>query len=621
MRRIREVLRLKYELGRNHRQISAATGLSKGSVSEYLRRARDAGVTWAVARELCDGELEGRLFKTPGRNLPADRVPVDCEWVHREMRRKGVTLQLLWVEYRDAARHDAQRRRPYQYSQFCERYRLFRKRVGASMRQHHRAGEKAFVDYSGVKPTIVDRETGEVVEVELYVAVLGASSFTFAEATRTQKRDEFIASTARAFEYFGGVPEITVPDQLRSAVSGPDRLDPDLNPVFAEFAEHYGTAVIPARPRKPKDKAKVEVGVQIAQRWILARLRNVTFFSLEDLNAAIAELLEDLNDRPFRKLEGCRRSVYEQLDKPALQSLPTRRFEPSTWKKAKVHIDYHAELDARYYSAPHHLIGSEVWIRATVGSVELLLDGRRIASHRRSYGPKGTYVTDDNHRPKSHREWGAWPPQRVIAWASELGPDTGRVVERIIADKPHPEQGYRSCLALIRDVKRYSQARVEAACRRALRINAPTRRSVVAILRNGLDSVEDDEREQQLPLPVAHDNVRGGDYFATGPNVPDHPESKHEQGEDDNAGRTDPPEDVRDEDDRDGGGISRAAARSSEQPTQLRREGRSHDRSRVDGPREPTAVTAAPSSETDPRCGDGGCVDDSRPRCDQDRRA
>jgi transposase len=486
------------------------------------------------------------------------------------------------------------------------------------MRQVHRAGEKAFVDYSGVNPQIVDRKTGEVIEVELYVAVLGASSFTFAEATRTQQRDEFIASTARAFEYFDGVPEITVPDQLRSAVSGPDRLDPDINPVFAEFAEHYGTAVIPARPRKPKDKAKVEVGVQIAQRWILARLRNVTFFSLEDLNAAIAKLLEELNDRPFQKLEGCRRSVYEQVERSALQPLPTRRFEPSVWKKAKINIDYHVDFEARYYSASHHLIGSDVWVRATVSTIELLLDGRRIASHTRSYGPKGTYVTENAHRPKSHRQWGAWPPQRVIDWASELGPDTGRVVELIIANKPHPEQGYRSCLALIRDVKRYDDGRVEAACKRALRIGAPTRRSVVAILKNGLDRVVDDDDEQQLPPAVVHENVRGGDYYATGPDVPDHPEQKHEQGDNDNAGRTDVPENVRDEDERDGRGLPRAAAGSPEQPTQLRREGRPHDRPRVDGAREPTPVTAAPSGEADPRCGDGGRVDDPGPRRDQD---
>jgi len=617
MRRIREVLRLKYELGRSHRQISAATGLSKGSVSEYARRAREAGVTWQVARELSEGELEGRLFKIPGRNLPADRVPVDCDWVHREMRRKGVTLQLLWVEYREAALHDVQGRRPYQYSQFCERYRQFRKRIDASMRQEHRAGEKAFVDYSGVKPHIIDRETGEVIEVELYVAVLGASSFTFAEATRTQKRDELIASTARAFEYFDGVPEITVPDQLRSAVSGPDRLDPDLNPVFSEFAEHYGTAVIPARPRKPKDKAKVEVAVQVAQRWILARLRNVTFFSLEDLNAAIAELLEELNDRPFRKLEGCRRSVYEQVERPALQSLPPRRFEPAVWKKAKVHIDYHVEFEARYYSAPHQLIGSEVWVRATVSTVELLLDGRRIASHTRSYGPKGTYVTDDAHRPKSHRQWGAWPPQRVIDWASELGAHTGRLVEQIIASKRHPEQGYRSCLALIRDVKRYDEGRVEAACKRALEIGAPTRRSVVAILKNGLDRITDEnEDDRQLPLPVVHENVRGGDYYATGLDAP----TTQTPGERDDARRADTQEDVRDEDERDGRGLPRAAAGGAEQPTQLCREGRLHGRPGVDGPRESSPLEAHACGEADSGCRDGGRVDHPGPRRDQNGR-
>ena len=366
MRRIREVLRLKFELQRSHREISAATGLSKGSVSDYLRRAREAGVTWERARDLSDHELEQQLFRAPGRNVPGDRVPIDLDWVHRELRKKAVTLQLLWAEYCDAARHDQRQRRPYQYSQFCERYRQFNKRVDVVMRLEYRAGEKCFVDYSGMKPTIVDRKTGEVTEVELYVAVLGASSYAFAEATRTQQRDEFIASSARAFEYFGGVTQILVPDQLRSAVSGPDRLDPEINPVFAEFAEHYGVAVIPARPRRPRDKAKVEVGVQVVQRWVLARLRNVTFFSLDDLNAAIAELLEDLNRRPFRKLEGCRHSRFEQVDKPALGPLPVRRFEPSTWKKATIHIDHHVEFDRRYYSAPHALIGEKPWVRATV---------------------------------------------------------------------------------------------------------------------------------------------------------------------------------------------------------------------------------------------------------------
>ena len=263
MRRIREVLRLKHELGCSQREISSATGLSKGSVAKYLKRAEAAGITWAVARDLDERELESRLFDKPANPKTGERVPIDMAWVHREMRRKGVTLQLLWVEYTEAASHDELGRRAYRYSQFCDRYRKYRGRCEATMRQTHRAGEKVFIDYSGMKPTIADRETGEVIEVELFVAALGASSYTFAEATLTQKRDEFIGSTARAFEYFGGVTEITVPDQLRSAVSGPERWDPELNPTYAEFAEHYGTAVIPARPVKPRDKAKVESAVQV----------------------------------------------------------------------------------------------------------------------------------------------------------------------------------------------------------------------------------------------------------------------------------------------------------------------------------------------------------------------
>jgi len=613
MRRIREVIRLKHELGRNHRQISAATGLSKGSVSSYLKRAREAGVTWEMAAALSESELEAQLFKTPNHAPPMGRVPIDFEWVHREMRRRGVTLQLLWVEYRDAATDDPQGRRPYQYSQFCDRYRQFRGCVDASMRQQHRAGEKAFLDYSGLRPTIVDRKSGEVIEVELFVATLGASSFTFAEATRSQKRDEFIASTARAFEYFGGAPKITVPDQLRSAVSGPDRIDPELNPVFAEFGEHYGTAIIPARPRKPKDKAKVEVAVQVAQRWILARLRNITLFSLEDLNEAIANLLEELNDRPFQKLEGSRRSQFEAIDKPALRSLPRRRFEPSIWKKAKVHIDYHVEFERRYYSAPHHLIGTHLWVRATTCSIELLLDGRRIASHVRSYGPKGTFTTDDAHRPKSHRQWGAWPPQRIIAWATEFGPNTGRVVERIISDRPHPEQGYRSCLALIRDTKRYPRERVEAACARALKISAPTRRTVVAILRNNLEQVDDDSSEDQLSLPVEHENVRGGDYYSTSP-------TEH-QGKEDDVGRTDAPEDESNEDERDGRRLRGTAGDPLEQPAELCGEGRAHGRPRVDGTRESPAHSTSAGGETDPRRDSRGCLDDPGTRCDQGGRS
>lgn len=513
MRQIREVLRLRQECKLTHRQISASTGISKGSVGEYLRRARDAGLTWEQACELDDIELEHRLFTFVGRNEPPRRAPIDFNWVHQELRRTGVTLQLLWIEYREAVASDPRGLVPYQYSQFCDRYRSFRGKVDVSMRQVHLAGDKVFLDYSGKKPTIIDRETGEVIEVELFVAVLGASSYTYAEATRTQKIGDFIGSCTRAFEYFGCVPKIGVPDQLRSAVSRPGRYDPEINATFAEFAEHYSIAIVPARARKPKDKAKVEAGVLLAQRWILASLRNRVFFTIEELNAAIAELLETLNTRPFQKLEGCRRSAFEKIDRPAMQPLPPTRYELSTWKKATVNIDYCVEYDARPYSVPHALVGETVHLRVTLSVVEIFHKGRRVVSHRRCYGPKGTPTIRDEHRPKSHREYGKWPPSRVISWAESLGPSVGTVVEQILTRKPHPELGYRSCMALIRDAKRYSPERVEAACRRALHIGAPSRKTVQMILKRGLDAIPLDDEPTVEPAIVDHGNVRGGDYY------------------------------------------------------------------------------------------------------------
>jgi len=511
MRKIREVLRLKYECGLGHRAISASVGISKGSVSEYVQRAEREGLRWEDARELSEAEVERRLFAYAGRHEPSERAAIDFAWVHRELRRVGVTLQLLWLEYRQAVAEAGGERRAYQYSQFCDLYAGFRAKLAPSMRQVHRAGHKAFVDYSGKKPVIVDRETGEAIEVELFVMVLGASNYTYAEATRTQKLGDFIASHVRAFDFFGCVPEIVVPDQLRSAVSGPHRYDPDINSSYLEMARHYGIAIIPARPRKPKDKAKVEVGVLGAQRWILACLRNRTFFSIEELNDAIAELLEKLNGRPFQKLEGCRRSAFEGIDRPAMKPLPSTRYVLADWKDAKVNIDYHVDYDSRPYSVPHALVGQPVVVRATTTTIEIFHGGERVAAHRRCYGPKGKPTTLEEHRPKSHRDYGAWPPSRIVSWAASIGPAAAAVVEDILTSKPHPEMGYRSCLALIRSASKYGRERTEAACRRALTIGAPTRKSVEAILRRGLDRVA--LLEEPAPTLVAHDNIRGGDYF------------------------------------------------------------------------------------------------------------
>lgn len=388
MRQIKEVFRLKHAAGCNHRQISAAVGISKSSVSEYLARAEKQGLPWEVVQEMTDAELEARLFSQPDRNPPAARAPIDMQWLHRELKRTGVTLQLLWLEYQEGVtdRHDGTR--AYQYSQFCELYRDFVKRLHPSMRQVHRAGEKAFVDYSGKKPVIVDAATGEVTEVELFVMVLGASSYTYAEATLTQTLPDFTASHVRAFEYCGCVPALVVPDQLRSAVAHPDRYDPTINATYIEMARHYGIGIIPARPGKPKDKAKVEAGVLLAQRWIMARLRNRTFFSLQELNEAIAELLEDLNTRPFQKLEGCRRSAFESIDRPAMKPLPATRYELAQWKQCGVNIDYHVDCEERLYSVPCALISQRVEIRWTGSTVEVFHGGQRVAKYTRNLRPR-----------------------------------------------------------------------------------------------------------------------------------------------------------------------------------------------------------------------------------------
>jgi transposase len=515
MRKVREILRLRFERGLSQRQISASTGVSKGALSEYLRRAAAAGLTWEVARELDDGEVEARLFRYPGCNEPPRRVPIDLPWVHRELRRTGVTLQQLWLEYREASSSSLPTGgRPYGYSQFCDLYADFRDKADLSMRQVHRAGEKVFIDYSGKKARLWSAETGEAIDVELFVAVLGASNYTFAEATRTQRLEDFCASTVRALEFFGGVPRIAVPDQLRSAVSGPDRYDPEINPTYAELAHHYDLAIVPARPGKPRDKAKVETAVLVAQRWILACLRNRTFFGLDELNTAIAELVEKLNARPFKKLDGCRRSAFEALDRPALRPLPQTRWELARWKKATVNIDYHVDDDGRLYSVPHALVGEQVELRVTNSVVEIFHRGKRVVSHARLWGPKGSTSTLPEHRPRSHREYGAWPPSRIIGWAASIGPSAAALVEQILLGRREPESAYRSCMGLIRSAKGYDRARFNAACKRAIAIGAPTRKSVLAILSRGLDAVEVvDVDPAQLPLPIHHENVRGGDYY------------------------------------------------------------------------------------------------------------
>lgn len=506
MRKVHLVLRLYFESGLSIRAIARSIGASPSTVGDYIRRAQVAELDWPAAQALDEQALEARLFPGLPPTTPTSRALPDWTHVHQELRRKGVTRSLLWQEYKAEHPHGLQ------YSQFCEHYRCWRKRLDVVMRQHHRAGEKLFVDYAGQTVGVTDRDTGELCQAEIFVAVLGASSYTYAEATWSQGLGDWCASHVRTLQFFGGAPAIVVPDNLRSAVTRAHRYEPDINPTYTELANHYAMAIIPARVRRPKDKAKVEAGVLLVERWILAALRNRTFFSLEELNEAIAELVQRLNQRPFQKLPGSRRSTFESVDRPALKPLPAASYVFAQWHKVRVHIDYHVQLEGHYYSVPHTLAGLELVARYTATTVECLHRGQRVASHMRSYR-KGHHTTVSDHMPEKHRRYAQqWSAQRFTRWADNIGPATAELITQVLAQRRHPEQSYRACLGILRLAKTYSDSRLEAAAQRALTLGSRSVRSVESILKNRLDE-QPLEQQPSLDLPDDHDNIRGPDYF------------------------------------------------------------------------------------------------------------
>lgn len=505
MRTLKEIFRLKYEAGLSQRQIARRCGIGHPTVGEYVRRLKAAGLDWAQASAMDEAALEAKLFPSPPPPSAGRRAEPDWGEVHRELRRKGVTLMLLWQEYK-AAHPDG-----FQYTWFCDHYRAWVGKLDVVMRQHHRAGEKLFIDYSGQTMPVIDPHTGEIHQAEIFVAVLGASGYTYVEATWTQSLSDWCASHVRAMEFFGGCPEIYVPDNLKSGVQKSHRYEPDMNPTYAELAAYYGAAVIPARVRRPKDKPAVEAGVLLAQRWILARLRHRQFFSLAELNAAIAELREQLNDHPFQKLPGSRRSAFETLERPALKPLPAQPFEYAEWKAVRAGIDYHVAVDGHYYSVPYQLIKQQLQARISAHTVEVFHRGKRVASHRRS-PLQGRHTTVSEHMPRAHREYAEWTPQRLLRWAARNGPDTATLIEAILVRRAHPQQGFRSALGIMRLGKHYGGARLEAACRRALRLQAYSYKSLDSILKRGLDQQSLPDADADTPLPE-HANVRGPGYF------------------------------------------------------------------------------------------------------------
>ena len=502
MRNSREIIRQKWLLGRAHRAIAKSVGVSLGVVTKTLQRASAAGLTWEAVQGIEDEELERRLY--PHAAAEAERPEPDCVWIHRERHRPSVTLELLHHEYLE--RHPNGLR----YTTFCDRYRAWLGRRGLVMLQVHAAGEKVFVDYSGKRPRVVDAATGEVTDVELFVAVLGASNLTYVEASYTQRGPDWIASHVRALEYFGGVPGALVPDQLKSGVTRACLYEPETQRTYEELAEHYGTTVVPARPAHPRDKAKVEVAVQIAQRWLLARIRDEVFHSLGALNARLWELLVDLNARVMRRYGKSRRELFEQMEHAALRPLPATRFEYVDWLKARVNIDYHVAVEGHLYSVPYRLVHERVEARIGADVVEILHGRTRVAAHRRSH-VKGAFTTLTEHMPSAHRAHAEWTPSRILSWAGKVGAATRDLCEAILAERPHPEQGFRSCLGILLLGKRYGEVRLEAACNRALRVKARSYRHVESILKNGLDRVA--TRDEQTTLSLTHENVRGRDYY------------------------------------------------------------------------------------------------------------
>lgn len=505
MRKIREVLRLKWECGVTNRAIARSCSISHSTVGEYLQRAEAAGLSWPLPADMDEDTLFRLLFPTPAH--PGAKAIPSPDWsvIHAELRKKSVTLRLLWVEYREAHSDG------YGYSHFCELYRRWAQRLKPSMRLSHKAGEKLFVDYAGQTVPMVDPTSGEIHPAQLFVAVLGASNYTYAEAHWNQDLPNWTGAHVRAFAFIGGVPEIVVPDNLKAGVKHPCRYEPDLNPTYHDLAQHYGTAIIPARPYKAKDKAKVEVGVQVVERWILARLRNRTFFTLPDLNQAIRELLDELNQRPMKHLGRSRRELFETLDQPALKPLPEQPYEFAIWKRARVNIDYHVEFERHYYSVPHTLVHKEVYLRAAQNTVEVFFNNRRVASHRRTDTP-GQHTTLSEHMPPAHQHYQEWSPERFTRWAQTIGPHTTQLVQALLASRQHPQQAYRSCLGLLSLATRYGAERLEAACRRALPAGIHSYKGVKNILDAKLDQVAP---EEPTPVaPTAHENIRGHTYYS-----------------------------------------------------------------------------------------------------------
>ncbi len=504
MRKTMELLRLTKGGHLSINQSALVCHIGRSTAQSYVERFEKSGLSWPLPEGMTAAELEERLFVPMERVSAEKRFPIDLKYLAEEMRRPNLTLALLWEEYKQNHPDG------YQYSQFCERYRRYMKTVNYSMRMEHKAGEKGFVDFGeGLK--VVNSETGEVTSTSLFVFCWGASNYLFAKATRGEDLQSWIKVNMDALTFFGCAPKVIVPDNLKSAVTKACRYEPEANPTYADFASHYGIAIMPTRPSAPKDKGKVEAGVKFAKRWILAKLRNRIFTSVDEINIAIPELQELFNNKIMKSFGKSRKTLFESLDKPNAIFLPDLPYEFAEWKVATANINYHIEYEGHFYSVPYQTIHQRVEVRATASSLEVFLKGKALCCHRRSYVKNG-YTTVKEHMPAAHQKYLEWSPERILNWAEQLGPFVREMAQKIIEDRAFPEQAYRSCLGLIRLEKRYTRERLNRACERAILYRNFRFTAVKSILAKGLDS---QPMKQSIPLqkPIVHENIRGAKYY------------------------------------------------------------------------------------------------------------
>jgi transposase len=499
VRKIREVLRLKHEVRLSNRAIARACRISNSTVGEYVRRAKQAGVGWPLPDELGEEDLYRKLFPEGEKAKIAERPIPGWEEVQRELSRQGVTLMLLWQEYRE--KHPD----GYGRTQFFEHYQRWNRARTTSMRLPHKGGEVMEVDYAGMNVPITNPETGEIWQAPVFVATLPASSYVYAEIQPSQELQHWLAGHVRAFAFFGGVPKILRPDNLKTGVKKPNYYEPDLNPSYQELAEHYHVAVLPTRVKKPKDKASAENSVQNVERWVLAPLRNQTFFSVGEANRGIAPLLQALNHKEMTHLGKSRRELFEELDRPALLPLPEHPYEFARWKRARVSIDYHVAFKGHYYSVPHTLVGQEVQIRATERMLEVFHRSQQVAIHLLSSVP-GRFSTSADHMPSQHRFVLNADSDFFLREAAKIGSQTAAYMTAVLRSRPYPQQAFRTCLGILDLAHKYLPVHLEAACQRLLSAHLLSYKD----LKFELERLTRDLPVQPLP---AHEHVRGDTYY------------------------------------------------------------------------------------------------------------